>query len=99
MNAGKIEQVGAPEDIYARPRSEFVARFIGSSNVLKGKALDAGHITVAGIAVSCTGAALAAGRDAAISIRLHVIHSDRAELAGDLQIVLPAVEVRHGLPR
>ena len=38
MNAGKIEQAGSPEDIYDRPRSEFVARFIGSSNVVKGKA-------------------------------------------------------------
>src|ERR1700752_4273763 len=40
MNAGKIEQAGSPEDIYDRPRSEFVARFIGSSNVIKGRALD-----------------------------------------------------------
>jgi iron(III) transport system ATP-binding protein len=36
MNGGKIEQAGSPEDIYDRPTSEFVARFIGSSNVLKG---------------------------------------------------------------
>ena len=40
MNGGKIEQAGSPEDIYDRPRSEFVARFIGSSNVIKGKGLD-----------------------------------------------------------
>ena len=39
MNAGKIEQAGSPEEIYDRPRSEFVARFIGSSNIVKGKAL------------------------------------------------------------
>ena len=37
---GKIEQAGSPEEIYDRPRSEFVARFIGSSNVVKGKGLD-----------------------------------------------------------
>ncbi len=42
MNGGRIEQLGPPEEIYARPRSEFVARFIGASNILKGKALDAG---------------------------------------------------------
>ena len=29
MNLGKIEQAGTPEEIYDRPRSEFVARFIG----------------------------------------------------------------------
>ena len=37
MNAGRIEQAGTPEEIYDRPRSEFVARFIGSSNVIKGR--------------------------------------------------------------
>ena len=46
MNAGKIEQAGSPEEIYERPRSEFVARFIGSSNVVRGKALDDNHIYV-----------------------------------------------------
>src|SRR5260370_33511698 len=95
MNAGRIEQVGPPQDIYARTRSEFVARFIGSSNILKGKALDADHVTVAGIAVSCRGAGLKAGRDAAISIRQHEIHIDRAEPAGDRHNVLPAVVARN----
>ena len=35
MNAGRIEQIGTPEEVYERPHSEFVARFIGGSNVLK----------------------------------------------------------------
>ena len=34
MNAGRIEQIGTPEDVYERPNSGFVARFIGGSNVL-----------------------------------------------------------------
>ena len=42
-------------DIDHRPRSEFVARFIGSSPILKGKALDAGHVEIAGVALACTG--------------------------------------------
>src|SRR6266566_2491094 len=32
MNLGKIEQIGVPEEIYKRPRSRFVADFIGESN-------------------------------------------------------------------
>jgi spermidine/putrescine transport system ATP-binding protein len=32
LNAGRIEQIGAPEEIYKRPRSRFVADFIGESN-------------------------------------------------------------------
>ena len=34
FNQGRIMQVGAPEDIYQRPNSRFVADFVGSSNVL-----------------------------------------------------------------
>ena len=62
MNAGKIEQAGSPEDIYDRPRSEFVARFIGSSNVIKGKALDAAHIDFAGKPLRCVGEPMTAGK-------------------------------------
>ena len=34
FNDGKVMQVGTPEDVYKRPRSRFVADFVGSSNVL-----------------------------------------------------------------
>src|SRR3546814_817752 len=37
MNQGVIEQAGTPEDIYQRPQSEFVAKFIGGTNILTGK--------------------------------------------------------------
>jgi iron(III) transport system ATP-binding protein len=73
MNAGKIEQAGTPEDIYNRPRSEFVARFIGASNVVKGKALDENHVSFAGTTLRCTGGKLTTGGDAALSIRQHEI--------------------------
>jgi iron(III) transport system ATP-binding protein len=34
MNAGRVEQVDAPRDLYARPRTRFVAGFIGRTNFL-----------------------------------------------------------------
>lgn len=34
MNRGRIEQCGTPEEIYRRPRTRFVADFVGSANVL-----------------------------------------------------------------
>ncbi|HEU5394863.1 MAG TPA: ABC transporter ATP-binding protein, partial [Candidatus Methylomirabilis sp.] len=37
MNAGRIEQVGTPEEIYERPATGFVAGFIGRTNLLKGR--------------------------------------------------------------
>jgi spermidine/putrescine transport system ATP-binding protein len=36
MNAGHIEQLGSPQEIYERPRTEFVAGFIGDSNIIEG---------------------------------------------------------------
>jgi putative spermidine/putrescine transport system ATP-binding protein len=35
FNEGRIEQVGSPEDVYERPATEFVAGFVGVSNVLE----------------------------------------------------------------
>jgi len=37
MNVGCIEQIGTPEAIYNRPTSRFVADFVGSANILKGR--------------------------------------------------------------
>ncbi|MGD9941921.1 MAG: ABC transporter ATP-binding protein [Burkholderiaceae bacterium] len=39
MNEGRVEQVGAPEDVYARPASAFVAGFLGKTNVFTGRIL------------------------------------------------------------
>src|SRR5690606_30892519 len=36
MNKGKIEQLGAPEDLYELPRTVFVANFLGQSNLFTG---------------------------------------------------------------
>ena len=37
MNHGVIEQFGAPRETFERPRTEFVARFMGAENVLEGR--------------------------------------------------------------
>jgi spermidine/putrescine transport system ATP-binding protein len=36
MNAGRIEQLGSPREVYEHPRTRFVAGFIGTSNLLNG---------------------------------------------------------------
>jgi len=73
MNGGKIDQLGSPEDIYARPESEFVARFIGASNVIKGTARDGNHVSFAGATLQVVGAPLTAGQSAPVAIRQHDI--------------------------
>ncbi len=37
MREGRIEQVGRPADVYHRPRSPFVARFLGAANLVAGE--------------------------------------------------------------
>ena len=74
MNGGRIEQVGSPEDIYQRPRSDSSPRFIGGTNILEGRAL--GRDTVAVRRRWCCAAARARPRRAAttaVSVRLHDI--------------------------
>jgi iron(III) transport system ATP-binding protein len=93
MNNGRIEQAGAPEEIYDRPRSEFVARFIGTSNVLRGRALDATHVEIAGHALHVTGEPAQAGKETPVSIRQHDIGLSRARPA-DFSNTLPATVVR-----
>jgi len=36
MDGGAVQQVGTPEEIYLRPKSRFVADFIGESNIIDG---------------------------------------------------------------
>jgi iron(III) transport system ATP-binding protein len=73
MNHGKVEQLAPPEEIYSHPRSEFVARFIGGANILRGPALDEARVSVAGSPLRTTGRTLTAGKPVALSVRQHEI--------------------------
>ena len=42
MNGGKIEQAGSATDLYERPRTAFVANFLGISNLIEAKVVDNG---------------------------------------------------------
>ncbi|CAN1549917.1 PotA ABC-type spermidine/putrescine transport systems, ATPase components [Rhabdaerophilaceae bacterium] len=61
MNSGKVEQIGAPFEVYENPRSTFVASFLGKMNLFHAEAMGenvfvAGHAIQAGRPVSgrCT---------------------------------------------
>ena len=87
MNAGRIEQLGTPQEVYDAPRSEFVARFLGGSNIIRGKALDANHIAFGGASIECRGGPLGPGAEAALSIRPHevALHAmDPPQAAGNV---------------
>jgi len=47
MSNGRVEQIGAPEEVYTTPASEFVARFLGASNILEAECFGVDADTVA----------------------------------------------------
>ncbi len=49
MRAGRVEQVGTPEDVYSTPRTAFVAYFLGGTNLLPGVGFGNGARTVLGV--------------------------------------------------
>ena len=51
FNEGRIEQVGTPEELYERPATLFVSRFIGESNALSGEVRDGGFVSHHGVRV------------------------------------------------
>jgi putative spermidine/putrescine transport system ATP-binding protein len=57
MNAGNIEQVGAPFEIYNFPRTRFVASFVGTLNIINGTIVDpsSGRIAVDGQEIVAAG--------------------------------------------
>ncbi len=57
MNKGEIEQMGAPEALYDRPKTAFVARFLGQSNIFVGDVVDENANS---ISISCNGQKIAA---------------------------------------
>jgi ABC-type Fe3+/spermidine/putrescine transport system ATPase subunit len=73
MRAGRIEQVGAPTEIYENPATLFVARFVGESNLFAGEARGGGRpgiVDVAGLGALSAGGGPAAGRTGPVQLLL-----------------------------
>jgi len=58
MNGGRIEQLGEPRELYERPRTSFVAGFLGISNLLVGTVSGAHSIALDGVGEARVAAAL-----------------------------------------
>src|SRR5215510_3705177 len=87
MNAGRIEQLGRAEEIYERPATEFVAGFIGVSNVIEGVVESASDgrlvIGVGDARVYAGGSGIAYGERVRLLVRPEkiIISSDASEHA------------------
>jgi spermidine/putrescine transport system ATP-binding protein len=70
MNGGRIEQLGAPRELYERPRTAFVAGFLGVSNLLHGVVSGGATVQLDGAGEVTVAAALpAAGARVAVGVR------------------------------
>jgi spermidine/putrescine transport system ATP-binding protein len=70
MNGGHIEQLGAPEELYERPRTSFVARFLGASNLLEGAVEDGQAVRLkSGVTLTIGEELPARGSEVAVGIR------------------------------
>jgi putative spermidine/putrescine transport system ATP-binding protein/spermidine/putrescine transport system ATP-binding protein len=68
LDRGKIVQIGAPAEVYERPKTKFAAQFLGDSNFLSGNAVAEGIRLADGTLVRCNGTSLAA-RTRTVAIR------------------------------
>ncbi|GAB1481471.1 ABC transporter ATP-binding protein [Treponema sp.] len=80
MRHGELMQGGSPADIYSEPANDFVADFIGKSNILYGKVTgkDSGFITISGKGISLDAIAprfqsVEPNQDVWVSIRPHLV--------------------------
>jgi ABC-type Fe3+/spermidine/putrescine transport system ATPase subunit len=87
MNRGRIEQQGTPDEIYARPRTPFVAAFIGRANWFHGRISAASRngfcelTTDAGTVLTIPGADIAAGEKLSACVRPERIAAMGSEAA------------------
>ncbi len=86
MNRGKIEQMGAPEDLYENPATTFVATFLGQSNLWRGEVVgqtgDYVDVSLNGQGVKVLASRSAVSRGAiTVGVRPEkiLIHTDRPE--------------------
>jgi ABC-type Fe3+/spermidine/putrescine transport system ATPase subunit len=86
MNAGRIEQAGAPAEIYGRPRTRFVADFIGEINLFTGEWRDGAFRLASGVRLPAD----AHGRIGRATIavrpeRMRFVAAGEAVLAGSIE--------------
>jgi len=99
MHNGRIEQIDDPQTMYERPRTLAVARFIGISNVLEGKALPGDRFDSAdGNVALSEGHGAQPGQSGALVIRpehLSVVAAERGAVQGQVvDSVYAGVETR-----
>jgi sn-glycerol 3-phosphate transport system ATP-binding protein len=105
MNAGQVEQIGAPGDVYRHPASRFVASFIGSPamNLMPGKIVAPGMVETSGgkLGFDAQRFGASSGSEVEVGIRpedIRIINGDGSGIvfAPELIEELGATRLLHG---
>ncbi len=98
MNAGRVEQIGTPEEIYHQPATVFVAGFIGVANLIPAAVVavtgDLATVDAAGhrFGVPVTDESIRPSDSAVVMVRPERLHLSIARPTGDLAAVEATVE-------
>ncbi len=90
MDAGRIQQIGSPEDIYNEPRNAFVADFIGESNIIDGVMRADGVVEIFNRKFQCLDGGF--GKDEAVDVVIRpedvdIVPEDQGQLRGTVTSV------------
>ncbi len=91
MDAGKILQIGTPEDIYNEPANAFVADFIGESNILDGIMLEDYKVKMFGQVFTCVDKGFERNEPVDVVIRpedIDIVTADAGHLCGTVTNVI-----------
>ena len=105
LHEGRVEQIGTPEDIYDRPATPYVLRFLGGVNELPGQ-VSAGRVEIDGVDTSALGHLASGDGHATLFVRPHDIDVQPVHQGGSVldTVVIAgnqarlAVAVGHGRP-
>ena len=90
MDAGRIQQIGSPEDIYNEPRNAFVADFIGESNIIDGVMRADGVVEIFNRKFQCLDGGF--GKDETVDVVIRpedvdIVPEDQGQLRGTVTSV------------
>ena len=90
MNAGRIQQIGTPQDIYNEPKNAFVADFIGESNILDAIMREDYKVEINSVLFECLDSGF--GKDEAVDAVIRpedvdIVDADKGMLVGTVTSV------------
>ena len=91
MNAGHIQQIGSPTDIYNEPKNAFVADFIGESNLLRGTMIHDELVEFAGTEFPCVDFGFGENTPVDVVVRpedIMLVGEDVGQMVGTIKSVL-----------